>query len=249
MRFKYSLLTFSLIVLITIACDNDDDLKGIPSLAPNVKSVNVGIGTLVFAGVPTDVSATIQETEKSPLSAVLFEVFQLNGMTALKNGTIEDDFEEGENVVVWSGAESGIGDLTTGDYILQVTATDTDGNKTIRSAKFTVPDYVIPDLCQEEGKVTVVLLTNSDTPDDVGLVGSITGWGGQADIAMHKIKNGVFCAAAPLVEGAEYKFRRQSNWGLQEKQDNCNDGNNKVYRTTQGTLVVISVPKWGGVGC
>jgi hypothetical protein len=247
MKLKYTVLTFSMIILLTISCKDDNDLDGIPSLAPNVKAVNVS--ALVFAGLPTDVSASIIESEVSPLQSVLFEIFPLNSMSAIKSGSVADTFDDGENVVVWDGAESGIGDLTTGDYILQVTAIDSDNNKTVKSAKFSVPDFVIPELCQEEGKVTVVLLTNAATPDDVGLVGSITGWGGSEDIAMHKITDGVFCAAAPLVDNAEFKFRRQSNWGLQEKQDNCNDGNNKQYKTSQGTLMVINVPKWGGVGC
>lgn len=240
------------IVLVAgvISCSPDDfTLDGLPKQGPVVAGFNVP--ALLFAGVPTDVSARVNGTETNPVTSVLFEVFEKGGTEVLKSGTITPTTTAGAVVVVWTGSASGISTLPGGDYMFRATGTNANGS-TVSQTYFTVPDYVVDPLCQQVGYITVIMLTPQVIPatEDVGAVGSFAGSGWGTDTYMVRIKDGVYCAALPLVPGDAFKFRINASWGQEEKSATCGGAPDRTAPGgTWPSISVQSVPKWGGFGC
>ncbi len=239
-----------LLVAGVISCSPDDfTVNGLPKQGPVVAGFNVP--GLLFAGVPTDVSATVNGTETNPVSKVDFEVYKKGTSEIVKSGTITPTTTSGVVVVTWTASASGLSTLAAGDYMMRAIGSNANG-KTVSQTYFSVPDYVVPQACQVVGQITVIMLTPQPlaVSEVVGAVGSFAGSGWGTDTNMIRIKEGVYCAALPLAGGDQFKFRLNASWGTQEKKDNCNDGDN---RSAPGgvwpSISIQNVPKWGGYGC
>lgn len=239
-----------LLVAGVISCSPDDfTLNGLPKQGPVVAGFNVP--GLLFAGVPTDVSATVNGTETNPISKVDFEVYKKGTSEIVKSGTITPTTTSGVVIVTWTASASGLSTLAAGDYMMRAVATNANGS-TVSQTYFTVPDYVVPQACQVVGQITVIMLTPQNIPatEVVGAVGSFAGSGWGTDTNMVRIKDGVYCAALPLTNSDEFKFRINSSWGTEEKNDGCGGAPN---RTAPGgswpSISIQNVPKWGGYGC
>ena len=206
---------------------------------------------LLFAGVPTDVSATVNGTTTNPVSEVTFEVFKKGSTTVEKSGVITPTTTEGVVIVTWTASDSELSTLAAGDYMFRATGSNANG-KSVSQTYFTVPDYVVPQTCQVVGQITVIILTPQVIPgtEVLSAIGSFAGSGWGTDSNLEKIKDGVYCAALPLVTGDVFKFRINASWGTQEKKDDCTDGDNRT--TPSGgwpSISIQNVPKWGGYGC
>lgn len=239
-----------LLVAGVISCSPDEfTLSGLPKQGPVVAGFDVP--GLLFAGVPTDVSATVNGTTANPISEVKFQVFVKGTDTMVREFTVTPTTTTGVVVVTWTAADSDLSTLESGDYMLRAIGSNTNGS-TVSQTYFSVPDYVVPQSCQVVGQITVIMLTPQPlaVSEVVSAIGSFTGSGWGTDLVMTRIKEGVYCAAIPLVGSDAFKFRLNSSWGTQEKKDNCNDGDN---RTAPGgswpTISIQNVPKWGGYGC
>jgi hypothetical protein len=239
-----------LLVAVAISCSPDEfTVSGLPKQGPVVAGFNVP--GLLFAGVPTDVSATVNATTANPIGAVKFQVFTKGTEDMVREFTVTPTTTTGVVVVTWTAADSDLSTLAAGDYMLRAIGTNNSGS-TVSQTYFTVPDYVVPQACQVVGQVTVILLTPQVIPDTevIGAVGDFAGSGWGTDTNLTKIKNGVYCAALPLATGNQFKFRINASWGAQEKKDNCNDGDNRTNPPGGWPSISIqNVPKWGGFGC
>ena len=249
---KTKIVSLLSIVLLSgaFSCTKDEfTLSGLPKQGPVVAGFNVP--GLLFAGVATDVSATVNGTETNPIGEVLFEVFKKGSTTVEKSGTITPTTKEGVVVVTWTASASGLSTLAAGDYMLRATGSNSSG-KTVSQTYFIVPDYVVPQTCQVVGQITVIMLTPQSIPatEIISAIGSFAGSGWGVDSNLERIKDGVYCAALPLVTGDAFKFRLNASWGTQEKKDNCNDGDNRSNPPDGWpTISIQNVPKWGGYGC
>lgn len=235
------------------SCADDVTLSGLPKQGPFVTPLD--IPGLLFAGVVTDVKATLNGTLTNPVSNVTFEVFKKGSTVVEKSGSVVPTKTDGVVTVTWTGSSSGLSTLAAGNYIMQVTGTNANG-KNVATTTFTVPDYVVPQACQVTGQVTVIMLTTSDIPAPtaggpvISAIGSMTGSGWGTDIDMTYIKPGVYCVALPLVASDAFKFRMNASWGTQEKKTDCNDGDNRVAPGASWPAISIqNVPKWPGFGC
>lgn len=239
-----------LLVAGAISCSPDEfTLSGLPKSGPVVSGFNVP--SLLFAGVPTDVSATVNGTEANPVSEVTFQVFKKGTEDMVREFVVTPTTTSGVVVVTWTAVDSDLATLGAGDYMLRAIGSNTNG-KTVSQTYFSVPDYVVPVTCQEVGKITVIMLTPWDISDTdlIGAVGDFAGSGWGTDTILEKIKDGVYCASLPLATGNQFKFRLNSSWGTQEKKDNCNDGDNRTNPPGGWpSISVQNVPKWGGYGC
>ncbi len=235
------------------SCSDEATLSGLPKQGPFVTPLD--IPGLLFAGIVTDVKATLNATVANPIGSVTFEVFKKGTTEVVKSGSVTPTTTAGVVVVTWTGASSGLSTLAAGDYIMQVTGVNANG-KTFATAPFSVPDYVVPQACQVTGQITVIMLTTSAIPAPtaggpvISAIGSMTGSGWGTDINMTYIKPGVYCVALPLVSSDAYKFRMNGSWGTQEKKTDCNDGDNRVAPGASWPAISIqNVPKWPGFGC
>ena len=239
-----------LLVAGVFSCSSDEfTISGLPKQGPVVAGFNVP--GLLFAGVPTDVSATVNATETNPVSEVTFEVFKKGTTEVVKSGTITPTTTKGVVVVTWTASASGLSTLAAGDYMMRATGKNANGT-TVSQTYFTVPDYVVPQSCQVVGQITVIMLTPQAlaVSEVVSAIGSFTGSGWGTDVNLTRIKEGVYCAALPLAGGDQFKFRLNASWGTQEKKDNCNDGDNRsAPGGTWPAISIQNVPKWGGYGC
>ncbi len=233
-----------------VSCTPDDfTLSGLPKQGPVVSGFNVP--GLLFAGVPTDVSAVVNGTEANPIQEVLFQVFRKGTEDVVREFTVTPTTTTGVVVVTWTAVDSDISTLETGDYMLRAIGKNSSGS-TVSQTYFSVPDYVVPQACQVVGQITVIMLTPQSLPigEVVGAVGSFAGSGWGTDTNLIRIKDGVYCAAIPLVGSDQFKFRLNASWGTQEKKDNCNDGDNRsAPGGTWPSISIHNVPKWGGYGC
>jgi len=235
-----------------LSCSPDDfTIADLPSSPPVVAGFNVP--GLLFAGVPTDVSATVNGTTANPIQDVKFQVFVKGTEDMVREFTVSPATTTGVVTVTWTAVDSDISTLATGDYMLRAIASNANGS-TLSQTFFSVPDYVVPQVCQEVGKITVILLTPQNVPDteDVGAVGSFATsvWGTYPDTEMVRIKDGVYCAALPLLGTDKFKFRLNQSWGTQEKKDNCDDGSDRAAPGgTWPSISIHNVPKWTGYGC
>lgn len=233
-----------------ISCSPDEfTLSGLPKQGPVVAGFNVP--GLLFAGVPTDVSATVNGTDTNPVSEVTFEVFKKGSTVVEKSGVITPTSTSGVVVVTWTASASGLSTLAAGDYMLRATGKNSSGS-TVSQTYFTVPDYVVPQACQVVGQITVIMLTPQNIPgtEIVGAVGSFAGSGWGTDTNMVRIKDGVYCAALPLVGGDAFKFRINASWGTEEKTESCGGApNREAPGGTWPSISIQNVPKWGGFGC
>ncbi|MBL7849495.1 MAG: hypothetical protein JNN04_01245 [Cyclobacteriaceae bacterium] len=249
---KTKVLSMFAILLVAgvISCSPDEfTLDGLPKQGPVVAGFNVP--GLLFAGVPTDVSATVNGTTTNPVSEVTFQVFKKGTEDMVREFTVTPTTTTGVVVVTWTATDSDLSTLEAGDYMLRAIGSNSAG-KTVSQTYFTVPDYVVPQACQVVGQVTVIMLTPQPlaVSEVVSAIGSFTGSGWGTDANMIRIKQGVYCVALPLTGGDQFKFRLNASWGTQEKKDNCNDGDN---RSAPGgswpSISIQNVPKWGGYGC
>jgi len=232
------------------SCSSDEfTVSGLPKQGPVVAGFDVP--GLLFAGVPTDVSAKVNGTTTNPVTEVLFEVFKKGTTEMVKSGTITPTNHTGIVVVTWDATSSGLSTLAAGDYMMRATGKNSSGS-TVSQTYFTVPDYVVPQTCQVAGQITVIMLTPQSLAlsEVVSAIGDFPGSGWGTDFNLERIKDGVYCIALPLEGGSAYKFRLNASWGTQEKKDDCNDGDN---RTAPGgswpAISIQNVPKWGGYGC
>lgn len=239
-----------LLVAAAVSCSPEEfTISGLPKQGPVVAGFNVP--GLLFAGVPTDVSATVNGTETNPVSEVTFEVFKKGTTEVVKSGTITPTTTTGVVVVTWTSSSSGLSTLAAGDYMMRATGKNANGT-TVSQTYFSVPDYVVPQSCQVVGQITVIMLTPQPlaVAEVVSAIGSFTGSGWGTDVNLTRIKEGVYCAALPLAGGDQFKFRLNASWGTQEKKDNCNDGDNRsAPGGTWPAISIQNVPKWGGYGC
>ena len=249
---KIKIVSLLSIVLFAgvISCSKDEfTITGLPKQGPVVAGFNVP--GLLFAGVPTDVSATVNGTTTNPVSEVTFEVFKKGSTTVEKSGVITPTTTEGVVIVTWTASDSELSTLAAGDYMFRATGSNANG-KSVSQTYFTVPDYVVPQTCQVVGQITVIILTPQVIPgtEVLSAIGSFAGSGWGTDSNLEKIKDGVYCAALPLATGDVFKFRLNASWGTQEKKDDCTDGDNRT--TPSGgwpSISIQNVPKWGGYGC
>ncbi|MDZ4716809.1 MAG: hypothetical protein SH819_15190 [Cytophagales bacterium] len=244
-----SLLSILLFVGV-ISCTTDEfTISGLPKQGPVVAAFNVP--GLLFAGVATNVSVTVNATITNPVSSVNFEVFKKGSTTVEKSGVISPTTTTGVIVVTWTSSASGLSTLAAGEYMLRATGNGPNG-KTVSQTYFTVPDYVVPQACQVVGQITVIMLTPQNIPgtEVVSSVGSYAGSGWGTDTNLVRIKTGVYCAALPLAGSDEYKFRINASWGAQEKKPDCSDGDNrKAPAGGWPGISIQNVPKFGGYGC
>lgn len=240
-----------LLVAGVFSCADDVTLSGLPKRAPFIQPLS-DVPGLLFAGVVTDVSASFNTTTTNPVSSVTFEVFKKGSTTVEKSGVIAPTPAAGVVKVTWTGTNSGLSTLAAGDYIMQVTGSNSSG-KEVATSSFTVPDYVIPQACQVTNMITLIMLTpHTEIPatDVVSAIGGFAGSGWSTDLVMTRIKPGVYCVAAPLVGGDGYKYRINSSWGAQEKKPDCSDGDNRnVPASGYPKIYVENVNQWGGYGC
>ncbi len=241
------------VVLLTagvISCSPDEfTLDGLPKQGPVVAGFNVP--ALLFAGVPTDVSATVNGTTANPIQSVRFQVFVKGSDEMVREFTVTPTTTSGVVIVTWTAADSDISTLAAGDYMLRAIGMNASGS-TVNQTYFSVPDYVVPQVCQVMGEITVIMQTPQPLAisEVVSAIGSFSGSGWNTDLVMTRIKEGVYCAAVPLQGGDAFKFRLNGSWGTQEKKDNCNDGDNRVAPGGSWPSISIqNVPKWGGYGC
>ncbi len=246
-------MLFILVLTGIVSCSPDEfTLSGLPKQGPVVAGFNVP--GLLFAGVPTDVSATVNGTTTNPVSEVTFEVFKKGSTVVEKSGVITPTTTEGVVVVTWTASASGLSTLATGEYMLRATGKNSSGS-TVSQTYFTVPDYVVPQACQVVGQVTVIMLTPQIIPptDLVGAVGSFgtSGWG--TDTILERIKDGVYCVALPLVGTDGFKFRingASAGWGNEEKTESCGGPPNRgAPGGTWPSISIQNVPKFAGFGC
>lgn len=249
---KTKLISIFAIVLVAgvFSCTPDDfTISGLPKSGPVVAGFDVP--GLLFAGVPTDVSATVNGTATNPVSEVLFEVFKKGTTELVKSGTITPANHTGAVIVTWDAASSGLSTLAAGDYMFKATGKNSSG-MTVSQTYFTVPDYVVPQTCQVAGQITVIMLTpqHLSVSEVVSAIGgfSASNWG--TDFNMERIKDGVYCVALPLANADAFKFRLNASWGTQEKKDDCSDGDNRgAPGGAWPPISIQNVPKWGGYGC
>lgn len=252
MHMKTRIVSMFAIVLVAgvISCSPDEfTLSGLPKQGPVVAGFNVP--GLLFAGVPTDVSATVNGTTTNPVSSVKFQVFKKGTEDMVREFIVTPTTTTGVVIVTWTAVDSDLATLTAGDYMLRAIGTNSSGS-TVSQTYFSVPDYVVPLACQEVGKITIICLTPQVIPgtEIIGAVGSFAGSGWGTDTNLTRIKDGVYCASLPLATGDQFKFRINSSWGAQEKKDNCNDGDNRTNPPGGWPGISIqNVPKWGGYGC
>lgn len=249
---KTRIISMFAIVLIAgvFSCSPDDfTISGLPSSGPVVAGFNVP--GLLFAGVPTDVSARVNGTTANPIQAVDFQVFVKGTEDMVREFTVNPTTTTGVVTVTWTAVDSEISTLAAGDYMLRAVASNSKGS-TVSQTYFTVPDYVVPQACQVVGQVTVIMLTPQNIPatEIIGAVGSFAGSGWGTDTNMVRIKDGVYCAALPLTNSDEFKFRINSSWGTEEKNSSCGGAPNRTAPGgTWPTISIQDVPKWGGYGC
>jgi hypothetical protein len=233
-----------------ISCSPDEfTLSGLPKSGPVVAGFDVP--GLLFAGVPTDVSATVNGTETNPIGEVKFEVFKKGSTTVERSGTITPITTQGVVIVTWDATASELSTLETGDYMLRATGSNANG-QSVSQTYFSVPDYVVPVTCQQAGYITVIMLTPQPVavPDIVSAIGSFAGSGWGTDFNMERIKEGVYCVALPLAGSDAFKFRINASWGQEEKNNSCGGAPD---RTAPGGswpgISIQNVPKFGGYGC
>lgn len=249
---KTKLISIFAIVLVAgvFSCTPDDfTISGLPKSGPVVAGFDVP--GLLFAGVPTDVSATVNGTATNPVSEVVFEVYKKGTSELVKSGTITPANHTGAVIVTWDATSSGLSTLPAGDYMLRATGKNSSG-MTVSQTYFSVPDYVVPQTCQVVGQITVIMLTpqHLDVAEVVSAIGSFAGSGWGTDFNLERIKDGVYCVALPLAGSDQFKFRLNASWGTQEKKDDCNDGDNRgAPGGTWPGISIQNVPKWGGYGC
>lgn len=246
MNRKFTLAFFVTLVGLVFSCNSDDNFTGIPALPPNFVSVNAP--AVLIPGVPTDFGATIRGTEKNPLKSVSFEIFSKADNSSIASVTKDAADPTEDNSITWTGAESGTADLDNGDYYLQIKAVSERGVESFRNYTFKV--LQLPNLCQEAGKVTIVLITTPNAPEEgMGMIGDFTGSGWGTDLPMTRVQPGIYCVSSPITDGKEFKFRIGGDWGKQGKKDNCNDMDNAKYNGTGSDVAVFTIPKFGGFGC
>ena len=97
---------------------------------------------------------------------------------------------------------------------------------------------------EEDGAYKVVLDTAAGTVSieaaehSWGVVGSMTGWGGEADFPMVEVSEGVFeSEAIALAAGDELKVRQDSDWGVNYGTDGRDGANLKVE--ADGSYIVV----------
>lgn len=242
------------IVLVAgvLSCSPDDfTIGGLPSSPPVVAGFNVP--GLLFGGVPTDVSAVVNGTTANPIADVKFQVFVKGTEDMVREFTVSPTTTTGVVTVTWTAADSDISTLATGDYMLRAIASNANGS-TVSQTYFSVPDYVVPQVCQVVGYITVIMLTPQplSVSEIVSAVGSfpLSGWNEHNGVDFTRIKEGVYCGAVPMSNSDVFKFVLNESWGTQEKKDNCSDGDNReAPGGVWPTISIHNVPKWGGYGC
>jgi hypothetical protein len=246
MNRKFTTAFLATVVGIAFSCNNDDDLSGIPALQPEFVSVNAP--AVLIPGVSTDFGATIRGTENNKLESVSFEIFSKEDDSSISAIVKEATTPDEANAITWTGAESGTADLPNGDYYLQIIAKSERGLVNKRNYTFKV--LALPGVCQEDGKVTIVLITTTSAPETgMGMIGDFAGSGWGTDLPMTRVEPGIYCVSSPITDGKEFKFRIDGQWSKQGKKDNCNDMDNARYNGTGSDVAVFNIPKFGGFGC
>ncbi len=242
------ILLCGVVAAVIYSCDNGNADVTVFNAAPEI-SFPEDIAS-VTAGQPADLSVTVTDGEVSSLSSGTITL--LSGDTEVATKT--ESLSGSSATLTLSAEETGIVSLTPGGYRLAISVTDSENTTSNDTTDVAIVCEALP-ACMEAGKRTVIVVAPSHTTnlsgfEQVGLVGSLTGWGGDPDIVMTQISANCFCAAVEFPENVEYKFRLNSNWDFVEKRDDCSEEDNRTEVGSapadgeEETPILLTVGEW-----
>lgn len=241
-------LLCGIVAAVIYSCDNGNADVTVFNAAP-VISFPENIASIT-AGQAADLSVTVTDGEVSSLSSGTITL--LSGMNEVATKT--QSLSGSSATLTLTAAETDIVNLAPGGYRLAISVTDSENSTSNDTTNVAIVCEALP-ACMEAGKRTVIVVAPSHTTslagfEQVGLVGSLTGWGGDPDIAMTQISANCFCAAVDFPESVEYKFRLNSNWDFVEKRDDCSEENNRTEIGSapadgeDETPILLTVGEW-----
>ncbi len=135
-----------------------------------------------------------------------------------------------------------------GEYSISMTVTNSVGNISTAVRNIIVTEA---DPCASEDMTILVVTVPDGTPADaqIEVVGAFNGWPGELDANFVLFSRGdnVFCLPVSFDEGAEFKFRRDGDWGKVEKDAAGEEIGNRVFTADPGNEIVMTVEKWADI--
>lgn len=235
MKKIYNLILLITVFLLVTACGEDLEVTVFNSPPQLILNNNDDFN----AGEDVTLTASALEGEVSDLASGSMSLLQ--GMEVLFSTTTNLSGKEATISLPVNVSEPGA-------YRLAASVTDTEGAVTADTIDINVSCAPLSS-CVEAGSVTFVVVVPDFTPDDasIGIVGSLTNWGGDPDITLTNISGtNCYCAAVPVedLDGAEYKLRLNSTWDMVEKNADCSEASNRIPTGAAGETVTITVAEW-----
>jgi hypothetical protein len=242
-----------LVVLVTVSMDscNLDSLDK-PTILSTPPVIKITGPTTVNAGTSTDLVAVASDGNVSPIRSATIRLY--SGTTTISTNTSTTVGSDGSISLKIAG--SIMAGLLPGGYKLTVTAVDSQEQASTPVTVDVAVTCAPLASCVVKGKLTVIVLVPSNTPDDasVGLVGGSTGWGSQPDLVLSKIAKGCYCASTNVTNATtndqnQFKFRLDKNWDKQaakvDDKGACSDSDNIKYIGDDiDKSVTYTIPKW-----
>lgn len=216
------------------ACDNGNSDADILNSPPGITLPET---LSAFAGSQQTISVSFSEGAVSDLASATLTLSLGDAEIASVTESLSGD--QGSVSLTFTVTEPGT-------YSLKVTASDSEGASSEVTTDIAVSCEPLAS-CVAAGAVTVIAVVPDFTTGDLGMIGSLTDWGGQNDIAFERIgTSNCFCAAVPSedLEGAEFKFRLNSTWDTGEKTSDCEEIDNRSSTAAAGDLVTFTVAEW-----
>lgn len=251
---KKNLIIAAAVLTLFGACDTTIDVNTV-STAPSVVFSDIAIN----AGEAEDITLTIKDGSITPLKSA-----QIWIATSGKDSTVlfstETTLSGQKTEIVLDADETEISTYNPGSYKLWVKALDSDNQEIQTSKSFSLACAPVAS-CVVAGKTTVILIAPTTTPADakIGLVGTLTKWGGDPDIILTKISTNCYCAAVNFDDGdgdgkSNFKFRRSQNagtnpdWPYVEKTASCGELSDRVQAAAPDKTLTFTVANWRNTG-